>query len=85
MHGAICTSSMRFKHLEAHRTFSKHILTELAACIDFFHTSSGWFNWTEPSPTTALQGIQGVQGASAPVRGGSLTANLIEPSLTTAL
>ena len=25
--------------------------------------SSGWFNWTEPSPTTSLQGTQGVQGA----------------------
>ena len=28
-----------------------------------FHMSSGWFDCTEPSPTTFLQGIQGVQGA----------------------
>ena len=61
--GAICTSSMRFKHIEPHRTFSNYILTEIARCIDFFHTSSGWFDCTEPSPTTSLQGIQGVQGA----------------------
>ena len=63
MQGAICTSSMRFKHIEPHRTFSNYILTELARYIDFFHTGLGWFDWTEPFLTTALQGIQGVQGA----------------------
>ena len=75
--GARCTSWMRFKHSEPHRTFSnyslKHIepqqtfsnyiLTELARSLDFFHTSSGWFDWTEPSLTTSLQGIELVQGA----------------------
>ena len=61
--GAICTSSGRFKHIEPNRTFSNFILTEIARYIDFFHTSSGWFDCTEPSPTTSLQGIQGVQGA----------------------
>ena len=61
--GAICTGSGRFKHIEPHRTFSNCILTEIARCIDFFHTSSGWFDWTKPSPTTSLQGLQGVQGA----------------------
>ena len=41
--------------------------------------SSGWFDCTEPSLSTLLQGKQGVQGAYAIVRGGSSTSNLIEP------
>ena len=32
--------------------------------------SSGWFDHTEPSLSTSLQGKQGVQGAYALVRGG---------------
>ena len=44
---------------------SNHIIAE------FFHMSSGWFDCTEPSLTTSLQGKQGVQGAYALVRGGS--------------
>ena len=35
--------------------------------------SSGWFDCTEPSLSTLLQGKQGVQGAYAIVRGGSST------------
>ena len=78
--GAICTSWMRFKQ---HRTFSNYLLTDIARYIDFFfHTSSGWFDWTEPSPTTSLQGIQGVQGAICTSSRGSCTSNLIEPSRT---
>ena len=42
--------------------------------------SSGWFDCTEPSLSTSLQGKQGVQGAYAIVRGGSSTSNLIEPT-----
>ena len=61
--GAICTSWMRFKHIEPHRTFSNYILTEIARYIEFFYTSSGWFDWTEPSLTASLQGMEGVQGA----------------------
>ena len=64
MQGARGTRSMRFKHIEPHRTFSTYILTEKARCIDFFHKSSGWFDWTEPSLTTSLQGIEGRQGAN---------------------
>ena len=41
--------------------------------------SSGWFNYTEPSLATSLQGKQVVRGAYALVRGGSSTANLLEP------
>ena len=49
------------------------------------HMSSGWFDYTEPSLSTSLQGKQGVQGAYALVRGGSSTSNLVEPSRTTSL
>ena len=45
--------------------------------------SSGWFDCTEPSLATLLQGKQGVQGAYALVRSGSSTSNLLEPSRTT--
>ena len=41
-----------------------------------FHKISGWFDFTEPSLTTSLQGKQGVQGAFAVVRGGSSSSNL---------
>ena len=42
--------------------------------------SSGWFNCTEPSLSTSLQGKQDVQGAYALVRGVLSTSNLIEPT-----
>ena len=61
--GARCTRWMRFKHIESHRTFSNYLLTEIARSIEFFYTSSGWFDWTEPSLTASLQGMEGVQGA----------------------
>ena len=77
--GALCTSWMRFKHIEPHRTFSNYILTEIARYIDFFHTSSGWFDWTEHSQTTSLQGRQGVQGASCT---SSMKFKLFEPHRT---
>ena len=60
---AIRTSSMRFKHIEPHRTFSTYFLTEIARSRDAFHMSSAWFDCTEPSPPTSLPGLQGVQGA----------------------
>ena len=44
--------------------------------------SSGWFDCTEPSLATSLQGKQGVQGAYALVRVGQAqrtSANLHEP------
>ena len=43
--------------------------------------SSGWFDYTEPSLSTSLQGKQGMQGAYALVRGGSSTSNLVEPEI----
>ena len=51
--------------VQAHRTSSNHIITEIARCVEFFHMTSGWFDCTEPSLTTSLQGKQGVQGAYA--------------------
>ena len=78
--GALCTSSMRFKHIEPHRTFLNYILTEIARYIDFFHTSSGWFDCTEPSPTTSLQGIQ--DEVRCAVREGSIRFDVLEPPRT---
>ena len=62
---------------------SNHIIAEIARCVEFCHMSSGWFDCTEPSLSTFLQGKQGLQGAYALVRGGSGTSNLLEPSRTT--
>ena len=49
-----------------HRTsiehFSNHIITEIVRCVEFCHMSSGWFDCTEPSLSTSLQGQQGMQG-----------------------
>ena len=64
--GCLCTCSGWFKHIEPRRTF---IITEIARCLEFCHMSSGWFDCTEPSLSTSLQGKQGVQGAYALVRG----------------
>ena len=53
--GCLCTSSGWFKHIEPRRTFSNHISTEIARCVEFCHMSSGWFDCTEPSLSTSLQ------------------------------
>ena len=76
------TSSGWFKRIEPPRTFSNHIITEIARRVEFFHMSSGWFDCTEPSLTTYLQGKQGVQGACALVRvvqAHRTSSNLLEP------
>ena len=83
--GCLCTSSGRFKHIEPRRTFPNCIITEIVRCVEFCHMSSGWFDCTEHSLSTSLQGKQGVQGAYALVRGDSSTSNLVEPSRTTSL
>ena len=98
--GCLGNSSGWFKHIEPQRTYSNHPprtytnhpprtytnhnITERARCGEVCHRRSGWFDCTEPSLSTALQGKQGVQGAYALVRGGSSTSNLIEPTRTTA-
>ena len=71
--------------VQAHRTSSIHNSTELARCGEVCHMRSGWFDCTEPSLSTSLQGKQGVQGAYALVLGGSSTSNLLEPTRTTAI
>ena len=67
MQGAYAMSGW-FKHLEPHQSYSNHNSTEIARCGEVCHRSSGWFDCTEPSRSTALSGKQGVQGASALVR-----------------
>ena len=83
--------SHEFGVVRLYRTFSIYIVageTRCAGClmhlfgVEFCHMSSGWFDCTEPSLSTSLQGVQ---GAYALVRGGSSTSNLIEPSRTTSL
>ena len=90
--GCLCPSSGWFKHIESllephqHRARKvRRVSTELARCEEFCHKSSGWFNCTEPSVSTSVQGKQVVQGAYALVCGGSGTVNLIDPSRTTSL
>ena len=51
----LCTCSGWFKHIEPPRTFSNHIITKIARCVEFCHISSGWFDCTEPSLSTSLQ------------------------------
>ena len=69
-----------FKCIEPPRTFLNYIIAERARYVEFFHMSSGWFDCTEPSLTTSLEGKQSVQGAYALVRGSSSASNLLEPS-----
>ena len=84
--GCLCTSSGWLKRIEPSRTFSIHIIAEIARRVEFFHMSSGWFNCTKPSLTTSVEGKQGEQGAYALVLGGSSASNLHEPpSRTTSL
>ena len=58
--------------LEPSRTTKNHIIAEIARCVEFFHMSLGWFDCTERSLTTSLQGQQGVQGADRGVARGVL-------------
>ena len=74
-----CTRSGWFKRIEPPRTFSNHSSAELARCVELFHRRSRWFDCTEPSLATFLQGKQGLQGAYALVRCGSSASNLLEP------
>ena len=77
--GSMCLNHPELVHKHpAHRTFSNHIITEIARCVEFCHMSSGWFDHTEPS-------LSGVEGAYAPVRGVSSSSNLVEPFRTTSL
>ena len=77
------TSSGWFKRIEPPRTVLNHSKTEIARRVAFFLMSSGWFDCTERSLPTALQGKQSLQGAYALVRSGSRTSNLLDPSRTT--
>ena len=50
------TSSGWFKHIEPPRTYSNHNTTKIERCGEVCHLSSGWFDCTEPSLSTSLQG-----------------------------
>ena len=57
---------MRFAVLAPPRTYVTKLYTPWSLYVSAHlvsRTSSGWFACTEPSQTTSLQGIQGVQGA----------------------
>ena len=51
-----CTCSGLFTCIEPPRTFSNHIITKIARYVEFCHTSSGWFDCTEPSLSTSFTG-----------------------------
>ena len=53
--GCLCTCSGWFNHIEPRRTFTNHIITKIARCVEFCHMSSGWFDCTELSLSTSLQ------------------------------
>ena len=62
--------------LEPSRTTSM----QKTMCVEVYHMSSGWFDYTEPFRTTSSQGDQGVYNTYTLVPGGSTTANFLEPS-----
>ena len=47
--------SHEFGVIRLYRTFSNHIIAEIARCVEFLHLSSGW--------SSSLQGKEGVQSA----------------------
>ena len=54
--GSLCPKVGWFKPIEPQRTFSYHSITKVARCEEFCHSSLGWFDFTEPSVSTSLQG-----------------------------
>ena len=66
---------VEFGVVQAHRTFSNHIIAEIPRSVEFYDRSLGWFAYTEPS----LPGEARCTGASALVLGGSSTSNLLKP------
>ena len=56
----------QFGVVQVHRTSSNLLEPHHCRCVEFFHMSSGWFDSTEPSLTTSLQGKQGINGCGVP-------------------
>ena len=50
-------------------------------CVQVYHISSGWFDYTEPFRTTSSQGDQSVYNTYTLVPGGSTTANYLLETL----
>ena len=64
----------------APRTFLNYIIAERARCVEFFYMSSGWFDCTEPSLTTSLEGKQFMCRMLMHWFGVASASNLLEPS-----
>ena len=47
----LCTRSGWFKHIEPHRSYTNHTMTEIARCVGCLCTRSGWFKHIEPHRT----------------------------------
>ena len=68
--------------VQAQRTYTKHTSTELARCVGYFFSSSGWFKHSEPLRTYTNHTITELArcvGCLCTSSGGSSTANLHEP------
>ena len=61
--------SRRMRSRMSRRLRTEPCSGKIAKCVEFCHMSSGWFDHTEPSLSTTLQGKQGVQGAHGLVWG----------------
>ena len=46
---AYALDRVEFGVVQAHRTFSNHIIAEIPRSVEFYYMSSGWFDYTEPS------------------------------------
>ena len=68
--------------VQAQRTYTKHTSTELARCVGYVDSSSGWFKHCEPPRTYTNHTITELArcvGCLSTRSGGSSTANLHEP------
>ena len=68
--------------VQAHRTYTKHTSTEIARCVGYCFSSSGWFKHIEPQRTYTNHTITELArcvGCLCTSSGGSSTSNLHEP------
>ena len=87
--GCLCTRSGWFKHIEPHRTYTNHTITELARCVEThvtnLYTPSYFCDDVVRVGSLRFAVKQGVQGTYALVRGGSSTLNSCDKPLHTLL
>ena len=68
--------------VQAHRTYTKHTSTEIARCVGYLFSSSGWLKHIEPPRTYTNHTITELArcvGCFCTRSGGSSTSNLHEP------